>query len=107
MESISPLLIMAVVIAALYFIMIRPQQKKAKGHRELVEKLKVGDLVMTMGGIVGKINGLSDETVLLEVKKGVNMTIARQAVSRTIDEETAKKMVVSESPNKKQESMDG
>ncbi len=107
MESISPLLIMAVVIAALYFIMIRPQQKKAKGHRKLVEELKVGDLVMTMGGIVGKINGLSDEAVLLEVEKGASMTIARQAVSRTIDEETAKKMVVSESSNMKQESVDG
>jgi preprotein translocase subunit YajC len=58
-----------------YFLLIRPQQKKAKEHRALLDNLKKGDLVVTAGGMHGKITAIDDNVITLEIAAGVNIKI--------------------------------
>ena len=68
--SIVPLIFM---FAIFYFLLIRPQQKKAKEHKALLEALKKGDKVVTAGGMHGKVTALDDKVVTLEIANGVNV----------------------------------
>lgn len=77
-----PLLLIAFV--AMYFLLIRPQQKRAKKQRELVQSLDLGDRVVTIGGIHGVVRSLDDDTVLLEVAPGTTITMTRAAVGRRV-----------------------
>jgi preprotein translocase subunit YajC len=79
----SPLVNMgfiAVLVAIMYFVMIRPQQKQAKTHRELLSGLKKGDEVVTQGGILGKIHLVSEQTVTLEVANGVRVRVLKRSI---------------------------
>lgn len=71
-QGLIPLIFM---FAIFYFLLIRPQQKKAKEHRALLDALKKGDLVVTAGGIHGKVTALDDQVVTLEIAPGVNVKI--------------------------------
>ena len=71
-QGMIPLVFM---FAIFYFLLIRPQQKKAKEHRALLEALKKGDLVVTAGGMHGKVSSLDDQVVTLEIAPGVNVKI--------------------------------
>ena len=77
--SLLPLVIIFVI---LYFLLIRPQQKRAKQHREMVAALKKGDEVATNGGLIGKIVNVDDNFVEVEVAKGVNVKVQRHAVAQ-------------------------
>lgn len=70
--SFAPLILMFVIF---YFLLIRPQQKKAKEHRSLLDALKKGDLAVTAGGIHGKITAVDENVVTLEVATGVNIKV--------------------------------
>ncbi len=70
--------------AVFYFMLWRPQQKKMRAHTELIESAKAGDEVVTQGGVFGFITELEDETMLIEVSEGVEIRIAKTAVSRNI-----------------------
>ena len=72
----------AVLVAIMYFVMIRPQQKQAKAHRELLSGLKKGDEVVTQGGILGKIHLVSEQTVTVEVASGVRIRVLKRSVVR-------------------------
>lgn len=72
------------MIAIFYFILIRPQQKKAKEHRNLVAGLGKGDEVVTNGGILGKVTDLSEQYVSIEIASGVEIRIQRQAVATVL-----------------------
>jgi preprotein translocase subunit YajC len=74
------------IIGVFYFFMIRPQQKKQKDLKNLLDSLKKGDLVVTIGGIHGRIYTVEDNTVTLELDKGVKLTIDKSAVARTVSE---------------------
>jgi len=63
-----------------YFLLIRPQQKRIKSHREFLKKLKKGDEVITSSGIYGKVIGISDRTVLLEIDKDVKIKIDKSHI---------------------------
>lgn len=76
----SQMLILLPVFGIMYFLLIRPQQVKAKEHRELVSRLKVGDRVVTSGGIHGRISGVKDDTVLLTIADKVEIEIMRSAI---------------------------
>jgi preprotein translocase subunit YajC len=65
-----PLILM---FAIFYFLLIRPQQKKAKEHRSLLDALKKGDQVVTAGGMHGKVSAIDDQVVTLEIAPGVNV----------------------------------
>ena len=71
-QGMIPLVLM---FAIFYFLLIRPQQKKAKEHRALLDALKKGDQVVTAGGMHGKVTALDDQVVTLEIAPGVNVKI--------------------------------
>jgi preprotein translocase subunit YajC len=78
----SYILIIYVVafIAIFYFMAIRPQQRQRKAHQALLSSLQKGDTVVTAAGIYGKVKQVEDDTVVIEVAKGVNMRLARRAI---------------------------
>ncbi|NDW09881.1 preprotein translocase subunit YajC [Dysgonomonas sp. 520] len=73
-------LFMAALIAIMYFFMIRPQQKKQKAIEKARQALKVGDRVVTAGGIHGKIKDIKDTTFLIEISDGVRIKIEKTSV---------------------------
>ena len=64
-----------------YMFIIRPQQKKQKDQKKFTEEAKKGDMVVTMGGIHGKILSVDDDTLTLEIDKGVKITIEKSSIS--------------------------
>ena len=82
-----PLVLMFVV---LYFIMIRPQMKRQKEHKAMVDALAKGDEVVTSGGVLGKVSKIGDTFVGLEVANGVEIQIQRSAVVQVMPKGTVK-----------------
>jgi preprotein translocase subunit YajC len=85
--SLLPLVLMFVV---LYFIMIRPQMKRQKEHKAMVEALAKGDEVVTAGGLLGKIAKLGDTYLHVEVANGVEIQVQRSAVVQVLPKGTIK-----------------
>lgn len=79
--SFLPLVLVFVIF---YFLLIRPQQKKAKEHRDMLAKLKKNDEVVTSGGIYGKVVALADSVVTLEVAPNVRIRVHRPQISEII-----------------------
>ena len=77
----SPLVPMIGIFAIFYFLLIRPQSKKAKEHQKMLSELKKGDDVSTQGGVIGKITGLKDNEVTLQVQEGVRIRFLRSAIT--------------------------
>jgi len=75
------LLMFGAIILVFYFFMIRPQQKKAKDQKKFREELTKGMYVVTIGGLHGKLVDLADDTVTIEVDRGVRLTFDRSAIS--------------------------
>jgi preprotein translocase subunit YajC len=73
-----PLILM---FAIFYFLLIRPQQKKAKQHRELLSALKKGDRVVSSGGLHGVITGMSDDIVTMEIAPKIRVKVSRASIS--------------------------
>jgi preprotein translocase subunit YajC len=74
----------AIVMLVMYFLMIRPQQKKQKLHQEMMSTLKQGDEVVTSAGIIGTISGLSEKVVTLEVSDNVKLRILKSQVNQVV-----------------------
>jgi preprotein translocase subunit YajC len=77
-QQIIPLVFM---FAIFYFLLIRPQQKKAKEHKALLEAMKKGDNVITAGGVHGKVTAVENELVTLEVANNVNIKITKSYIA--------------------------
>ncbi|MBT3287119.1 MAG: preprotein translocase subunit YajC [Victivallales bacterium] len=77
---------MVLIFVVMYLVLIRPQQKRQKEHRELVSRLKAGDRIVTNGGIYGTIVGVKDTSVMVEVAKGVEIEVIRSAVNTVVTE---------------------
>jgi preprotein translocase subunit YajC len=86
MEGIIMLVIM---FAIFYLLLIRPQQKRAKQHKELVESLKSGDQVVTAGGIHGKIVAVQDDITTLEIASNVRIKVNRASIVGTKTDQLA------------------
>ncbi len=80
----SFIIMMVVIFAIFYFLMIRPQQKKQKELKSMLDNLAYGDTVMTTGGIHGKVTGLADAVVTLEIADKVRIKIARSAIAAVL-----------------------
>ena len=78
--SYMSLVFIAAVFAIFYFILIRPQQKRAKQHKEFLENLKKGDKVITSGGLYGTITGISDDSVTIEIAEKVRVKVDKGTV---------------------------
>lgn len=85
--SLLPLVLMFVV---LYFIMIRPQMKRQKEHKAMIEALAKGDEVVVGGGVIGRVSRLGDSIIHVEVANGVELQVQRPAVVQVLPKGTFK-----------------
>ena len=72
---------MLAIVVVFYFFMIRPQQKKAKDQKKFTEEVNKGDIVVTVGGIHGRIAEVDGDTIILEVEKGGRIKFSKSAIS--------------------------
>jgi len=79
--QIMAFLPLILLFAVFYFLLIRPQQKRAKTHKTFMENLKKGDKVVTSGGLYGTITGVTDDAVTIEVAEKVRVKIMKGAVA--------------------------
>lgn len=80
-SSLIPIVLMFVIF---YFLLIRPQQKKSKEHREMTNRLKKGDRIITSGGLHGRITAVSETTMTVEIADKVRVKIARGNVGQVV-----------------------
>jgi preprotein translocase subunit YajC len=80
-SPIHTFVMIGIMFAIFYFLLIRPQQKKAKQHRELLSSLKKGDKVVSSGGLHGVITGLTDDTITMEIAPKVRVKVSRGSVA--------------------------
>ena len=85
--SFLPLILIFVVF---YFLLIRPQNKRQKEHREMVANLGVGDEVVTAGGVLGKVTELSEQFVQVEIASGVVIKVQRHTIGGVLPKGTLK-----------------
>ena len=82
MEALNSLLIPTIlIIGIMYFLMIRPQQKRMKEHRAMIEAIRRGDTVVTSGGIIGKVAKADDDELQVEIADGVRIKVLRATIS--------------------------
>jgi len=85
--SFLPIILIFVIF---YFLLIRPQQKRSKEHRSLLSNLKVGDNVLTSGGIYGRITGLRDDIITLEISDKVRVKVSRGHIAGVVRQDVTK-----------------
>ena len=89
-ELLSQLMVFGGIFIIFYFLFIRPQNKKAKEHKELTENIGKGDEIVTSGGVLGKVSSLNENFVTIEIAKEVQVRIQRQAISTVMPKGTIK-----------------
>jgi preprotein translocase subunit YajC len=82
----SPLIMMVLMFVVFWFLLIRPQVKRQKAHQALLTALKKGDMVITRGGLVGRISGVSDRVLTIELQEKVRVRVLRSHVDGKFDE---------------------
>ena len=81
LASFIPLILIFLIF---YFLLIRPQQKKQKEHKVLLDSIQRGDEILSSGGILGKVMKVDNDKLTVEISKGVNVTIIRSTVADVI-----------------------
>jgi preprotein translocase subunit YajC len=102
-QGLGQFLPIIIMIAIFYFLLIRPQQKRAKQRNAMLASLKKGDKVVTIGGVHGTIQDLSDDTVTLRIAHNVNVTFDRGAINSVADSSANAPAAASESKTDKEE----
>lgn len=87
-QSIMSILMLVVLFVVFYFLLIRPQQKRVKEHKSLVENLKKGDEVTTFGGVLGRISNIGDAFVELEIANNVSVKVQKQSIATVMPKGT-------------------
>ncbi|MDX9700775.1 MAG: preprotein translocase subunit YajC [Rhodocyclaceae bacterium] len=87
--GLLPLILMFII---LWFLMIRPQMKRAKEHKAMVAALAKGDEVVTQGGLTGRVSDLGDNFIHIEVADKVNVVVQRQAIATVLPKGTLKSL---------------
>lgn len=88
--SFINLVIMILLFVVFYFLLIRPQTKRVKEHKQMVDSLKKGDEVVTQGGLLGRITHLDDYFIALEIAPNLEVKVQRQAVATIVPKGTLK-----------------
>jgi preprotein translocase subunit YajC len=78
LTSFAPMIL---IFGVFYFLIIRPQSRKAKLHQQMLNELKAGDDVVTTGGIIGRITGIKDDEIVLQVQESVRIRLLRSAIT--------------------------
>lgn len=89
-SAMQPLLMMIIFVAVFYFLLIRPQMKRAKEHRSMVAQLAKGDEVITTGGIAGRIDQLGDSFITVEIAPDVKVKVQKSQVANVLPKGTLK-----------------
>jgi preprotein translocase subunit YajC len=88
--NLPPELFLVAMFVLMYFLLIRPQQKRAKDHKKLLKALKKGDEVVTNGGVLGKINSVDESFATLEIAEGVVVKVQKQGINQKMPKGSAK-----------------
>lgn len=89
-SALMQFLPLVLIFVVFYFLLIRPQSKRAKEHAAMVAALEVGAEVVTSGGIIGKVVALADQYLTVEIAEGVNVKVQRHTVSQVLPKGTIK-----------------
>lgn len=89
-DGLLGLLFPVLLIVVFYFLLIRPQTKRAKEHRQMMEALKKGDEIVTGGGVLGRITAVGDNFVQVEVAEGIQLKVQKQSVASLMPKGTIK-----------------
>ena len=85
-SALTQFLPLILIFAIMYFLLIRPQQKKVKEHRNMVDALRRGDQVVTQGGIMGKVTHVGDDGIVqVEIADGVKVRVVRATISQVLN----------------------
>jgi len=90
LSSFEPLLMIGLMFVVMYFVLIRPQMKRAKEHKQLLEGLQKGDEVVALGGVVGRIAEINEQYVTLEIAAATQILVQRPAVQVLLPKGTIK-----------------
>jgi preprotein translocase subunit YajC len=86
MEAFGQLVPLILIFAIMYFLLIRPQQKKAKEHQAMVKALRRGDQVVTQGGLIGKVAKVKEENELdVEIAEGVKVRVVQSTITQVLN----------------------
>ncbi|ACX52384.1 preprotein translocase, YajC subunit [Ammonifex degensii KC4] len=85
-QQLVSILWLVAIIALFYFLLIRPQQVRQRKHQEMLKALKVDDRVVTIGGIIGTIAKIKEDTVILRVADNVRIEILKQAIAQVLSQ---------------------
>ena len=88
--NLPPELFLVAMFVLMYFLLIRPQQKRAKDHKKLLSELKKGDEVVTNGGVVGKVNSVDESFAVLEIAEGVVVKVQKQGINQKMPKGSVK-----------------
>jgi preprotein translocase subunit YajC len=100
-------LILLAMFAIMYFLLIRPQRQQQRKHAEMLNELKVGDEVVTAGGIYGEVVQLDTERVMLEVDDDVRIAVSRKAIASVVPPEELQRLESEEEPGEPAELEEG
>lgn len=87
MEGLSALIFPVLLVVIFYFMLIRPQKRRAAQHQSLIENLDVGDEIVTIGGLHGTIRSIGDDNLEVEVAPGTTLRFVKSAVARVVTED--------------------
>ena len=89
MESAIPqFLFLGLLIGVFYFMLIRPQKKRAEQHRNLIDSIGVGDEIVTIGGLHGRVTRLGDDDLEIEASPGTKLRFVKSAIARKVTEDS-------------------
>ncbi len=86
----SSLILMLFIFGIFYFLMIRPQQKRMKEHKKMVNELKKGDRIVTAGGMYGTVENVMENTLTVKIAEGVKVKITRGSIGSVVKDEDEK-----------------
>ncbi len=98
--NLPPELFLIAMFVLMYFLLIRPQQKRAKDHKLLLKALKKGDEVVTNGGVIGKINSVDESFAEVEIASGVVVKVQKQGINQKMPKGSTKPMTKTGSKSK-------
>ena len=84
MEGFAQFIPLILIFAIMWFLLIRPQQKKLKEHQAMVAALRRGDQVVTQGGMIGKVSKVKDDELEVEVAEGVKVRVVRNTIAQVL-----------------------
>lgn len=86
----SALFLPVMLIVVFYFLLIRPQQKKQKEHKAMVDAMAIGTEIVTGGGVLGKVTEVGEQFLTVEIAKGVNIKVQRHSIAAVLPKDTIK-----------------